>query len=135
MADGYVDLTEFIPAVGVRPGDFGLDEDAELTELLDRWSSYVKGEIDDHCNRDFLEQAGGVLADVHPTIRSVGERALSRWVQQVRSHRDAALVRLDDWQVGINLVDEVLPQHLRDTLDRHLRSLRKHLFSGFVSHG
>lgn len=136
---GYVTPDQIREATGVRFEDFRLADADELDALLDRWIEYVSGLIDDHAGVDFLDEAGDVVDEVHPTIRGVAERAVSRWVQQVRSHRDAATIRLDEWQVGINLVDEVLPQHMRDDIDRHMANRRRDNsplgFRGFVAHG
>lgn len=132
---GYVTAEDIIAATGTQPGDFRLTETQELVDLLTRWSRYVKGLIDDHCSRDFAARADQQLDQVPQTVRSVAERAMARWVNQVRQHRDGGMVRLDEWRVAIDIVDEVLPRHLRDDLDRHMRSSRPKALRGFVSHG
>lgn len=136
---GYTTPAQIREATGVTPDDFKLSTAQELDDLLDRWIEHVKGYIDDHAGVDFLDEAADVLDDVHPTIRGVAENAVSRIVQIVRSHRDAALIRLDEWRVGIDLVDEVLPRHMRDTIDRHMATRRRERsqrgFRAFVAHG
>ena len=129
---GYVTVEQIVAATGVRPDDFKLDGDEQLKELLVRWGGYVKSLIDENYSppRDFLKEADDVLDDVPGSVRSVAERAMARWVNIVRSHRDSALIRLDDWRVGIDLVDDVLPANLRRDLPR-----RRRRFGGFASHG
>lgn len=129
---GYVTAGQVRKATGVRPDDFKLSDSADLDELLERWSEHVKGYIDDHAGIDFLDEAGDVLADVPAAIQGVAETAVSRIVQAVRSHRDAALIRLDEWRVGIDLVDEVLPDHLRALIDSHMATrARRRMPRGF----
>ncbi|MFW6033788.1 MAG: hypothetical protein ACOC9R_01525, partial [bacterium] len=66
---GYVTPDQIREATGVRHEDFRLADADELDALLDRWIEYVSGLIDDHAGVDFLDEAGGVVDEVHPTIR------------------------------------------------------------------
>lgn len=126
---GYTSPKDVRDGTGVQPADFLLPDDDALDALLDRWAEQVKGLIDQHCNRDFLTEAGGDLDQVPQPVRSVAERAMMRLVGMARANRDSALVRIDEFRVTTDLVDEVLPASLRRDLPRAAPR-----FAGFVSH-
>lgn len=131
---GYVTVDQVKAATGARPGDFGDQTSGELNALLEHWIANVKGLIDEHYTppRDFLAEAGGNLEAVPRRVRHVAEIVMGRIVNAARSNRESALIRLDDWRVGVDLVDEVFPPHVRALLPPRQGGAAVRMF---VAHG
>ena len=119
---------------GVRPEDLGVNTTAELDALLNGWAEDVKGLIDESYTppRDFLDEAGGDIALVPRSVRSVALRALSNYVSLAQSARESDLVRIDEWRVTVEQRDQIHTPTLRRDLPRRAGS---GVLRGFVAHG
>lgn len=133
----YTTSPEVIERTGIRPEDFDLegepDPDVALDDLLTRWGGHVKDLVDADRGRDFLAEAGGLLANVNGVVRFVALAAMANYVQLARTSRESAIIRVDEWRVAFEHKDRVLTPELRGVLARSFGSQGR--FRMFVSHG
>lgn len=108
----YSTAEDVISYTGVEPKDLGLDSEANLKLLLEKWLTEIKSLIDADRNRDYLAE-GTVPAG----IDNIAKRIASNLVAIAVVRRDTPIVRVDDFNIQI-VRDEIFTEPIQKDLSR-----------------
>lgn len=116
MAEEYYGTPgSVIDRTGIRPTDLGVDDDAELTGILEGWLREIRSIIDHDRRRDFLEEADGNLDDVPNLVHGVANRMAANMVALTVLRRETPIVTINSFTVKM-VEDRVLTEDIRRDL-------------------
>ncbi len=126
----YSSPKKVIEYTGVRPQDFGLEDELneneevvetaeeKLESIIEGWLEQVKDLIDHDRNRDYHEEVeAGKRDKVPPGIEFVALRMAANMVAQANLRRQTPIVRHDDFSVDM-VEDKVFTNAIKRDLAR-----------------
>lgn len=113
MKQYYSTPEEVIHYTGVKPVDFGLEEQAELITLIETWLLQVKDLIDRDRNRNYLSEV-----EVPAGIENIAMRMAANMVALANLRRETPVVKHDDFNIKM-VEDKIFTNGIKEDLSRY----------------